>query len=142
MSAEILVSRLQGVRATGNNRWVAKCPAHSDRGPSLSITERDGKLLFHCFAGCQADDVLGAVGLRWTDVLPERMGESRPQPIPAMQVLEAVTHEIMVAALLATELGYAASSTRLIEAGSRLNAALTLLGHEPASLKQTRRGMR
>lgn len=142
MSAETLVSRLQGVRSTGNNRWVAKCPAHSDRGPSLSVTERDGKLLFHCFAGCEAEDVLGAVGLSWSDVLPERDGEARPQPIPAMQVLEAVTREIMVAALLATELGYAASSQRLIEAGSRLNAALTLLGHEPASLKQTRRGMR
>lgn len=142
MSAETLVSRLQGVRSTGNNRWVAKCPAHSDRGPSLSITERDGKLLFHCFAGCESEDVLGAVGLSWTDVLPERVGESRPQPIPAMQVLEAVTFEIMAAAILANEIGYAASSGRLIEAGSRLNAALTLLGHEPASLKKTRRGMR
>ena len=142
MSAEILVSRLQGVRPTGNNRWVAKCPAHSDRGPSLSITERDGKLLFHCFAGCEADDVLGAVGLSWTDVLPERDGEARPQAIPALQVLEAVAFEITAAALLSTELGYAASSQRLIEAGSRLNAALTLLGHEPASLKATRRAMR
>lgn len=142
MSAETLISRLTKIRQTGPNRWVASCPAHDDRGPSLSVTERDGKLLLHCFAGCAAEDVLGAVGLRWTDVLPEREGESRPQPIPAMQVLEAVTHEIMVAALLATELGYARSSQRLIESGSRLNAALTLLGHEPVSLKTTRRGMR
>jgi hypothetical protein len=142
MSAQILLSQLSKVRQTGGDKWVASCPAHDDRGPSLSIAERDGKLLLHCFAGCEAEDVLGAVGLRWTDVLPERMGESRPQPIPAMQVLEAVTHEIMVAALLATELGYAQASQRLIEAGSRLNAALTLIGHEPASLKATRRAMR
>jgi len=142
MSAQILLSQLSKVRQTGSDKWVASCPAHDDRGPALAIAERDGKLLLHSFAGCEAEDVLGAGRLRWTDVLPEGMGDSRPQPIPAMQVLEAVTHEIMVSALLATELGYAQASQRLIEAGSRLNAALTLLGHEPASLKQTRRAMR
>ena len=142
MSAQILITRLTGVRNTGPDRWVAKCPAHEDRSPSLSITDREGRVLLHCFGGCETEAVLGAVGLRFSDIMPERIGEARPQAIPALQVLEAVTHEIMVAALLATELGYAQASQRLIEAGSRLNAALTLLGHEPASLKQTRRVMR
>jgi hypothetical protein len=142
MSAQILITRLTGVRNTGPDRWVAKCPAHEDRSPSLSITDREGRVLLHCFGGCETEAVLGAVGLRFSDIMPERIGEARPQAIPALQVLEAVTHEIMVAALLATELGYAQASQRLIESGSRLNAALTLLGHEPASLKQTRRGMR
>ena len=142
MSAQILITRLTGVRNTGPDRWVAKCPAHEDRSPSLSITDREGRVLLHCFGGCETEAVLGAVGLRFSDIMPERIGEARPQAIPALQVLEAVTHEIMVAALLATELGYAQASQRLIESGSRLNAALTLLGHEPASLKQTRRAMR
>ena len=142
MSAQILITRLTGVRNTGPDRWVAKCPAHEDRSPSLSITDREGRVLLHCFGGCETEAVLGAVGLRFSDIMPERIGEARPQAIPALQVLEAVTHEIMVAALLATELGYAQASQRLIEAGSRLNAALTLIGHEPASLKATRRAMR
>ena len=142
MSAQILITRLTGVRNTGPDRWVAKCPAHEDRSPSLSITDREGRVLLHCFGGCETEAVLGAVGLRFSDIMPERIGEARPQAIPALQVLEAVTHEIMVAALLATELGYAQSSQRLIEAGSRLNAALTLIGHKPASLKATRRAMR
>lgn len=142
MSAQILITRLTGVRNTGTDRWVAKCPAHEDRSPSLSITDREGRVLLHCFGGCETEAVLGAVGLRFSDIMPERIGEARPQAIPALQVLEAVAYEITVAALLATELGYAASSQRLIEAGSRLNAALTLIGHEPASLKATRRAMR
>ena len=142
MSAQILITRLTGVRNTGPDRWVAKCPAHEDRSPSLSITDREGRVLLHCFGGCETEAVLGAVGLRFSDIMPERIGEARPQAIPALQVLEAVTHEIMVAALLATELGYSQSSQRLIESGSRLNAALTLIGHEPASLKATRRAMR
>ena len=125
MSAQILITRLTGVRNTGPDRWVAKCPAHEDRSPSLSITDREGRVLLHCFGGCETEAVLGAVGLRFSDIMPERIGEARPQAIPALQVLEAVTHEIMVAALLATELGYAQASQRLIESGSRLNAALT-----------------
>jgi 5S rRNA maturation endonuclease (ribonuclease M5) len=44
------------------------CPAHDDRNPSLSITERDGKLLFHCHAGCATEDVLAAVGLSFSDI--------------------------------------------------------------------------
>ena len=38
--------------------WIARCPAHDDHNPSLSIREVDGKTLFHCFAGCEQLDVL------------------------------------------------------------------------------------
>ena len=142
MSAETLITRLHGVKSTGPNRWLARCPAHDDRSPSLSITDRDGRVLLHCFGGCETEDVLGAVGLRFSDIMPERLDDARPAPIPALQILEAVAHEITVAAFLAQELGYLTASQRLVAAGSRLNAALTLIGHEPASLKATRRALR
>ena len=142
MSAEMLITRLHGVKSTGPNRWLARCPAHDDRSPSLSITDRDGRVLLHCFGGCETEDVLGAVGLRFSDIMPERLDDARPAPIPALQILEAVAHEITVAAFLAQELGYVTASQRLVAAGSRLNAALTLIGHEPASLKATRRALR
>ena len=142
MSAEMLITRLHGVKNTGPNRWLARCPAHDDRSPSLSITDRDGRVLLHCFGGCETEDVLGAVGLRFSDIMPERLDDARPAPIPALQILEAVAHEITVAAFLAQELGYLTASQRLVAAGSRLNAALTLIGHEPASLKATRRALR
>jgi hypothetical protein len=57
-------------RRVGPRRWMARCFAHEDRGPSLSITERDGRILFHCFAGCPQDAVLG--GLRARGLWPER----------------------------------------------------------------------
>ena len=61
---ELLLSRLEHVRANRNGTWVARCPAHDDRSPSLSIaTGDDGKVLLHCFAGCGAVDVVEAVGL-------------------------------------------------------------------------------
>jgi len=142
MSASTLLGRLEGVRSRGPGKWSARCPSHKDRSPSLSIAEaEDGRVLIHCFAGCGADDVLGAIGLSFADVMPERLGEfSRErQPFPAAQALEMCAKEVMVAAFLAVELGHLHGSQRLIEAASRLNAALVLLNIEPMSLKAVRR---
>ena len=73
--AEVL-NRLDGVRKTGHpSRWIAKCPAHQDRSPSLSITEADnGAVLIHCFASCGAADVVNAVGLELSDLFPSDEG--------------------------------------------------------------------
>jgi putative DNA primase/helicase len=67
-NADVLLARLDGVRRTGTDSWVARCPAHDDRDPSLSVALRDGRLLIHCFAGCSPEAVLGAVGLTWRDL--------------------------------------------------------------------------
>jgi putative DNA primase/helicase len=65
---EVLLGRLEGVRRAGAGSWTARCPAHPDRNPSLSIALRDGRVLLHCFAGCPPEAVLGAVGLTWKDL--------------------------------------------------------------------------
>ena len=69
----ILLARLEGVRPAGPHSWVARCPAHDDRDPSLSVSVKGGRILLYCFAGCTPDEVLGAVGLTWKDL---RGGES------------------------------------------------------------------
>ena len=54
-----------------NGSWTARCPAHADKGPSLAIREADdGRILLHCFAGCETAAVLGAVGMDMTDLFP------------------------------------------------------------------------
>jgi putative DNA primase/helicase len=55
-------------KRVGEDRWMALCPAHDDRNPSLSIREARGKALVHCFAGCSTEAVLEALRLRWTDL--------------------------------------------------------------------------
>ena len=37
---ERLLERLEAVKPTGERRWQARCPAHDDRTPSLSVTEK------------------------------------------------------------------------------------------------------
>lgn len=71
------LARLEGVRARGEGRWLARCTAHEDRSPSLSIAMRDGKILLKCFAGCSAYDVVSAAGMELSDLMPENVGYSR-----------------------------------------------------------------
>ena len=66
MRTELLLSRLAAVRPVGANRWLARCPAHQDRSPSLAIRTAGARTLIHCFAGCHPDDVLAAVGITWS----------------------------------------------------------------------------
>ena len=65
MSAvEVLLTHLEGVRSSGQSKWVARCPGHDDNSPSLAIREcDDGVVLLHCFAGCRPLELLQAVGL-------------------------------------------------------------------------------
>jgi len=67
---ENLLQRLEKVKGR-NGSWTARCPAHQDKGPSLAVREADdGRILVHCFAGCETANVLGAVGLDMTDLFP------------------------------------------------------------------------
>lgn len=59
LRAEQLATALSGHRE--GNRWMALCPAHDDREPSLSITVSDDHLLFHCHAGCSQEAVLAVL---------------------------------------------------------------------------------
>lgn len=57
MNAETLARALGG-RRTGSH-WMAPCPTHEDRDPSLSIKDaNDGKVLVHCHAGCDQSVVI------------------------------------------------------------------------------------
>ena len=49
--------------------WVARCPAHEDTNPSLSITIGDaGRVLLKCHAGCDTNAVVAAAGLAMADL--------------------------------------------------------------------------
>lgn len=67
MKAEELLSRLDGVRPTRRG-YMARCPAHDDRHPSLSISDGDKGVLIKCWAGCEVSAVVSAIGLRFTDL--------------------------------------------------------------------------
>ena len=77
MTIGILLDRLDGVKARGKNKWIAKCSAHDDKSPSLALTElSDGRILIKCFAGCETQTILANIGLTMEDLFPNgRLGE-------------------------------------------------------------------
>ena len=134
MSAATLLSRLQGVRQTGTGRWIARCPAHDDKHPSLSVRELDdGRLLLHDFAGCAVAEIVAAIGLELSDLFPERpthRGKPERRPFLAMDILRAVEHEALIAATAASFLADGGTLTdedraRLLLAAERITAAVT-----------------
>ena len=63
-----ILSRLPRHKQHGGG-YMAPCPSHDDRNPSLSLREgRDGRVLIKCFAGCDYKDVVGALGLQTADL--------------------------------------------------------------------------
>jgi hypothetical protein len=59
MNAETIARELGAVKA--GSSWIAHCPAHDDRSPSLAIRDADGKVLVHCHAGCKQAAVIAAL---------------------------------------------------------------------------------
>jgi hypothetical protein len=62
MNAETIAKALGGRNAGGG--WTARCPAHDDRNPSLSIRDVDGKVLVRCHTGCEQAHVIAALRRR------------------------------------------------------------------------------
>lgn len=101
MGVDTLLLRLDKVRRTGNGTYIACCPAHADKSPSLSIRETDdGKVLLHCFSGCSAAEVLASVNLDFEALFPPRQHHGRPErrPFPTADVLRALAFEALVVA--------------------------------------------
>jgi hypothetical protein len=77
VTTEEFTCHLESVKRSGSG-WVAKCPAHADCSPSLSIRAgNDGRTLIKCHAGCATPDIVSALGLQLRDLF----GESGPRPV-------------------------------------------------------------
>lgn len=48
--------------------FMARCPAHPDRDPSLSIRDGEKGVVLYCFAGCTMKSILAALGLTFGDL--------------------------------------------------------------------------
>jgi hypothetical protein len=113
VTADELVERLDGVRARGPGRWSARCPAHEDRSPSLSILATDDRVLVHCFAGCAVPSICAAVGIELRDLFHDNVRRRRwhdevqdemRRRIPAREILDSLAYEVAVVAHIAADM--------------------------------------
>lgn len=121
MNATMLLSRLEGVRRSGDG-WRANCPnGHAKARGSLSITEADdGRILLACFACHDTPAILGALGLELADLFPERIRD--PSPEARQRARDAFKRSAWTSALgvLGREAGVVVLAARDLLAGKTL----------------------
>ena len=106
MDVRTILSRLGSVRKNGK-QWMAKCPAHPDKSPSLSIREGSDSILMNCFAGCETEQVVAAIGLTMADLFydsPTERGYRNDQPRMTLHdAVQCLSADFGMIALLTAE---------------------------------------
>jgi hypothetical protein len=118
---EDIIPRLEKAKRTGRNNWLACCPAHDDRNPSMTIhAADDGRILVKCFSGCSFNEIVDALGMGWEPWFPPKQPDDFKRavrrPFPAADVLEALQDEALIVMVSASML--------------RRGEKLTDVGHE------------
>jgi hypothetical protein len=103
-----ILARFSKVYQSGVDEYSCLCPSHNDRNASLGLKFVDDKMIFNCFAGCNPQDILEAVGLTWNDVMPNNLDtEWKPKSrikFNPFAVMKGLREDYLFIALSAKEL--------------------------------------
>ena len=125
-----LLSKLEKVKTSGSCKWLACCPSHDDKSPSLAIKLGDDeKVLIHCFAGCETREILSAIGLTMSDLFPDNTKYQKgpkPPKFNKYELFDLIEFEAIILSLAIRQLleGYELSDqdlTRVISAESTID---------------------
>ncbi|MCL5979779.1 MAG: virulence-associated protein E [Gammaproteobacteria bacterium] len=138
-----ILHRLEKVKRTAPDKWIALCPAHSDKRPSLSIKQADdGRVLLKCWTGCGAAEIVSALGLSLADLfagdrrsLSDHGTGPMRRPFDWRDALQGISHEATVTRLIVSAINRgddvdADALDRLALAEQRIDDALTAVGGE------------
>ena len=100
---DTLLPLLQSAKPSGKNRWMARCPAHEDKYPSLSVRRFDDDAIsVKCFSGCTTAEILSAVGLNPSDLFPQNelprdypFQRPRTKSIPYLEILTNLREDLL-----------------------------------------------
>lgn len=144
---EVFLGKLDGVRRFGKD-YRARCPHHdSRRKDALVITDKgDGRILLKCFGGCSANDVVAAVGMKLTDLMPPKPERYSPEQRDDLKrqitmaewgaALAVIDDESDVIAILAGKLSRGHALTE--SDAARLAKAKTLINEARMTLRAKR----
>ena len=126
-----LLPLLRQVKSSRAGQWMAACPAHHDRHPSLSLRLlADGRVLIKCWAGCHVRDIVAALRLdmrvlfpstcSWPAPARDTLPQWRIQALRDMVQLERLILSLFQARVDRGILSTAADRKRVLQATSRL----------------------
>lgn len=107
---DLVLQRLDKPREVAPGRWRARCPAHDGKsGSTLSLTRADdGRVLLHCFSGCEVAQVVASMGLQLHELFTPSPAEHRAtaprSPFVPAQVFDVARHEVAVASVIASDM--------------------------------------
>lgn len=107
----ILLNALTEFKQKGKGKYVALCPVHNEKTPSLHIKELpDDRIIMHCF-GCGANgvDICKALGMDLDILFPEKLEHGKEykrerKPFNANEILAALAHEAILLSIAANKI--------------------------------------
>ena len=103
MTALDVLDRLEQVTG-GKGKWMARCPAHNDKSPSLAICEAGDRVLIHCFAGCETEDVMATIDLSLANLFYNKLaGNEIPKGKRSRYKEALITERLQVAIINSAE---------------------------------------
>ena len=99
MNVQELLSRLEHVSG-GQGKWMACCPAHLDKSPSLAVSAASDRVLIHCFAGCVPKDITAAIGLNISDLFYNQLAGGELTQVKRCRFEEVLKHERLQVAII------------------------------------------
>jgi hypothetical protein len=105
-----LLSQLDKVKSNGSGKWLALCPAHADKRPSLAVKlTDDDKILLKCWCGCDVESIVSSIGLTLADLMPERpqgydRTRARVPKFSKSEMFDRLLHESIILSLAIRQL--------------------------------------
>ena len=135
MNFDDLLSRLEGVRRTSDTTAIARCPAHDDRNPSMTLKHADDdRLLMHCKAGCPIEHITGAIGIDLSDLFPAKEYQHHyhkplSRPFPANDILRCLSQDLYLMEIYSRQMAHgiemnAEDRAQMTDCAHRLHAAI------------------
>jgi hypothetical protein len=68
MTLSDFLAVLTDVKTRAGGRYMARCPAHEDSSPSLSVQAGEQAILLRCFAACTPLEIVSSLKLTMSDL--------------------------------------------------------------------------
>jgi hypothetical protein len=124
---EVVLSRLEGVRRQRDGSFRSRCPLHGGKTTDdMKIAAGHKWIVFHCFAGCDRDQIRQKLELEWVDLVLDDSppGERKPRrrdwraiELESYACAARLQHESKVLERLRFGRGWAAKALELLDVG-------------------------
>lgn len=142
MSIDVFLNKLNKVTSKGNGRWLACCPVHNDKSPSLAIDDDNGVVLIHCFGcGATGPEVADKLGIDISELFPpnntdyENHTNQSRKYFNSGHVIDALFDEILISTIIIDGIikdpsQAAQVKERLVTALSRISDTLVYINYK------------